>query len=116
MALENSVPILLALVSFIPAYIGSNLNSDNPWQRILSWALYALSILLSLISVQVGNLVLQRLFGASPTTTETGILNLFTYFMVPTFIYLTLFGLLLCLGIAVYFVQYIQSTRVGKTR
>ena len=116
MGLEDGVPIMLGLLAFLPAFIGSNLDVKNVWQRMLAWALYVLSLLLGLIATQVAHLTLERLFGATPTALETSILNLYTYFMVPSFIYFTLFGLLLCLGIVLYFIQYIQNTRIGKTQ
>lgn len=115
MALEDLVPIIPALLSFLPAYIGSKLDNEDRWQRILAWALYALSLLFAMMSVQIGYLVLSRLFGAVPTTTEQGILNLFTYFNLPIIVYFTLFGMLLVLAIIVWFIQYIQSRRFGRT-
>lgn len=115
MGLEDVALLVPPLLSFLPAYIGSKLDYEDKFIRLVSWALYALSFLLGMFSIQITHLALTRLFGGAPTATETSILNLLAYFNFPIIIYFILFGMLLVLLIIVYFVQYIGKLRFGKT-
>lgn len=115
MALEDVALLVPPLLSFLPAYVGSKLDSDDRWQSMLAWALYALSFLLGMFSIQITNLALTRLFGGAPTATEQDILDLLVMFNYPIQVYFVLFGLLLCLAITVWFVRYIAKQGQGKT-
>lgn len=116
MALEDGIPLALVFVSFLPAYIGGKLDREQVGQKILSWALYALSLFFALMSLQEMHLVLERLFGGAPTPTELNILNLLTSFNVPFVTYFSLFGLLLVLGIILWLIDYIRTRRFKKSQ
>jgi len=115
MALEDVALLIPCLLSFLPAFVGSKLDNEDRWQSILAWALYALSFLLGMFSIQITSLALTRLFGGAPTAVEQDILDLLVMFNYPIQVYFLLFGLLLCLAITVWFVRFIASKGAGKT-
>lgn len=116
MALEDSVPVGLALLSFLPTFIASSISDERIGFKILKYALYTLSIFLALLCLQSFSLFLSRAFGGSPTSTESSILSIVTYFNVPILTYLILFAMLIGLGIIMYLIDYLQSRTFGKTK
>lgn len=75
MALEDFVSVAIVLLTFIPLIIGVSMSKKGELEQILSWFLYWLTILFVFVDTHLLRKILERAFGALPTTLELDILN-----------------------------------------
>lgn len=99
----------------MPTFIAGTITEDKTGFKFLRYVLYSISVFLALLSLEAFRLSLSRAFGVAPTTTETSILTIVTYFNVPILTFLLLILMLLGLGIIMYLLDYLANRTVGRT-